>query len=44
MEFIRIGRMSYLVLRGRWCDIKVLRAHVPTEDETDDSDDVSMRN
>jgi hypothetical protein len=24
-------RMSYIVLRGRWCNIIVLNAHVPTE-------------
>jgi hypothetical protein len=27
--------MSYITLRGRWCDIIVLNAHAPTEDKTD---------
>jgi hypothetical protein len=30
--------MSYIVLRGRWCDI-VRNAHAPTEEESDDSMD-----
>jgi hypothetical protein len=25
-------RMSYILLRGHWCDIIVLNVHVPTED------------
>ena len=29
--------MSYIVLRGRWCDIVVLKAQETTEDKTDDS-------
>jgi exonuclease III len=28
--------MSYIILRGRWCDIIVLNVHAPTEDKTDD--------
>jgi exonuclease III len=32
-------RMSYIVLRGRWCNIIVLNAHAPTEEKTDDSED-----
>jgi hypothetical protein len=28
-------RMSYIILRGRWCHIIVLNVHAPTEDETD---------
>jgi hypothetical protein len=24
------GRMLYIILRGRWCDIIVLNVHVPT--------------
>jgi hypothetical protein len=28
--------MSYIILRGRWCDIIVLNVHVPTEDKIDD--------
>jgi hypothetical protein len=27
--------MSYIILRGRWCDIIVLNIHAPTEDKTD---------
>jgi hypothetical protein len=27
--------MSYIILRGRWCDI-VLNVHAPTEDKTGD--------
>jgi hypothetical protein len=29
------GRMSYIILRGRWCHIIVLNIHAPTEDKTD---------
>jgi exonuclease III len=32
-------RMSYIVLRGRWCNIIVLNAHAPTEEKCDDSKD-----
>jgi hypothetical protein len=28
--------MSYVTLRGRWCDITVLHVHAPTEDKSDD--------
>jgi hypothetical protein len=31
--------MSYIILRGRWCDIIVLNVHAPTEDKTDDVKD-----
>jgi hypothetical protein len=34
VEFIS-DRMSYIVLRGRWCNIIVLNAHAPTEEEND---------
>jgi hypothetical protein len=27
--------MSYIILRGRWCDIIVLKVHAPTEDKID---------
>jgi hypothetical protein len=30
--------MSYIILRGRWCDIIVLNAHSPTEYTIDDMD------
>ena len=31
--------MSYIVLRGRWCNIIVLNVHVPSEEKSDDSKD-----
>jgi hypothetical protein len=31
--------MSYIILRGRWCDIIVLNVHAPTEDKIDDVKD-----
>jgi hypothetical protein len=34
VEFVS-DRMSYIILRGGWCDI-VLNVHAPTEDKTDD--------
>jgi exonuclease III len=38
VEFVR-DRMSYIILRGRWCDIIVLKVHAPTENKTDDTKD-----
>jgi hypothetical protein len=38
VEFVS-DRMSYIVLRGRWCNIIVLNAHAPTEEKNDDSKD-----
>jgi hypothetical protein len=35
VEFVN-DRMSYIILRGRWCHIIVLNVHAPTEDKTDD--------
>jgi hypothetical protein len=32
VEFVS-DRMSYTILRGRWCDIIVLNVHAPTEDK-----------
>jgi hypothetical protein len=32
-------RVSYRVLRGRWCNVIVLNAHAPTEEKGDDSKD-----
>ena len=32
-------RMSYIVLRGRWCNIIFLNVHAPSEDKSDDSKD-----
>jgi len=37
-------RMSYIVLRGHWCNIIVLHEHAPTEEKSDDSKDSFMRN
>jgi hypothetical protein len=37
LEFVG-GRMSYIALRSKWCDI-VMNAHAPTEDESGDSKD-----
>jgi hypothetical protein len=34
-EFVSDG-MSYMTLRGRWCDIIVQNVHVPKEDKTVD--------
>ena len=33
------NRVSYIVLRGRWCNIIVLNVHVPSEEKSDDSND-----
>jgi len=30
-------RMSYIVLRGRWCNIIVLNVHAPSKEKSDDS-------
>jgi len=38
VEFVS-DRMSYIVLRGRCCNIIILNAHVPTEEKSDDSKD-----
>jgi hypothetical protein len=31
--------MSFIILRGPWCHIIVLKVHAPTEDKTDDVKD-----
>jgi hypothetical protein len=31
--------MSYIILRGLWCDNIVLNVHAPTEDKIDDVKD-----
>jgi exonuclease III len=38
VEFVS-DRMSYVTLKGRWCDIIVLNVHAPTEDKEDDIKD-----
>jgi exonuclease III len=35
VEFVS-DRMSYIILRDRWCHIIVLNVHAPAEDKTDD--------
>jgi hypothetical protein len=36
VEFVS-ERMSYIILRGRWCDVIVLNVHTPTEDKIDNT-------
>jgi len=36
VEFVS-NRMSYIVLRGRWCNVTFLNVHAPSEEKTDDS-------
>jgi hypothetical protein len=38
VEFVS-DRMSYMILRGRWCNIIVLNVHAPTKDKIDDIKD-----
>jgi hypothetical protein len=38
VEFVR-DKMSYIILRGRWCHIVVLNVHAPIEDKTDEVKD-----
>ena len=38
VEFVS-DRMSYIVLRGRWCNIIALNVHAPSEERSDDSKD-----
>jgi len=35
VEFVS-SRVSYVVLRGRWCNIVVLNEHAPSEEKNDD--------
>ena len=37
-------RLSYIALRGRWCNIIVLNVHAPREDKCDDTKDSFTRN
>jgi exonuclease III len=43
VEFVS-DRMSYITLKGRWCDIIVLNVHAPTEDKCDDTKDSFYEN
>jgi hypothetical protein len=38
VEFVS-DRMSYIILRGRWCNVIVLNVHAPCEDKGDDEMD-----
>jgi exonuclease III len=38
VEFVSDG-MSYIIIRGRWCNIIVLNVHAPCEDKSDDVKD-----
>jgi len=38
VEFLN-DRVSYIVLRGRWCNIIVLSVHAPSEAKSDESED-----
>ena len=38
VEFVS-GRMSYIVVRGRWCNIIVLNVYAPSEKKSDNSKD-----
>jgi exonuclease III len=38
VEFVS-DRVSYIVLRGRWCNIIVLNMHAPSEEKSDESKD-----
>jgi hypothetical protein len=34
VEFVH-DQMSFITLKGRWCDVIVLNVHAPTEDKDD---------
>jgi hypothetical protein len=38
VEFI-CNRMSYIILRGRWCNVIILNVHTPCEEKGDDVKD-----
>ena len=42
VEFVS-DRVSYTVLRGRWCNIIALNVHAPSEEKSDDLKTVFMR-
>jgi len=43
VEFVS-DRVSYIVLRGRWCNIIVLNVHAPSEEKVMRKKIVFMRN
>jgi len=38
VEFVS-DRLSYIEVRGRWCNIIVVNVHAPSEEESDESKD-----
>jgi len=38
VEFVS-DRVSYIVLRGRWCNVIFLNVHAPSKEKSDDSKD-----
>ena len=42
-EFVS-DRVSYIVLRGHWCNIIILNVHPPSEEKSNDSKDSFVRN
>jgi len=38
VEFVS-DRVSYIVLKGRWCNVTVLNVHAPSEEKSYDSKD-----
>jgi len=42
VEFVS-DRLSYIFLRGRWCNIVVLNVHAPSEEKSDDLKDSFYR-
>jgi exonuclease III len=43
VEFVS-DMMTYITLKGRWCDITVLNAHAPTEDKDGVIKDIFTKN
>jgi len=43
VEFVS-DRVSYIVLKGRWCNIIILNVHAPSGEKSDDSKDIFFRN
>jgi hypothetical protein len=39
VEFVS-DRMSYIILRGQWCNIIALNVHAPCEDKSNDIKDI----
>jgi hypothetical protein len=43
VEFVS-DRMSYIFLKGRWCDTITFKVHAPTQDKDDDKKDSFTKN